>query len=131
MGSLLSGRFINKVGRRRFTCITALLIGVFTILFINVPSFYTSIFLVLLITSSAALWTSSSSDFALDQVPEYRGAMMSLNSGSSRLRNALGSALGGLAFTFGDYNLLGIIVGVMSIIGFIVFSVFTLDTRRE
>ena len=69
----MSGRFINEVGRRRLTCITALLIGVLTILFINVPSFYTSIFLVLLITSSAALWTSSSSDFALDHVPEYRG----------------------------------------------------------
>lgn len=131
IGSLLVGRVIDKVGRKRLTCITALIIGVFTILFTNIPSYYASIILMLLITSSAGLWTSSSNDLALDQVPEYRGAMMSLNSGSSRLGNALGSALGGIALTIGDYNLLGIIVGTMSIIGSFVYSVYTHESRNE
>jgi predicted MFS family arabinose efflux permease len=57
--------------------------------------------------------------------------MMSLNSGSSRLGNALGAALGGVALTVGGYNLLGIVVGVMGVIGFVVFSVFTHDPREE
>ena len=131
LGSLLVGRVIDRVGRKRLTYVTALIIGVFTILFTNLPGYYTSIILMLFIACSAGLWTSSSSDLALDQVPEYRGAMMSLNSGSSRLGNALGSALGGVALTVGSYNLLGIVVGVMGVIGFVVFSVFTLDTRRE
>lgn len=130
LSSLLIGRVIKKVGRKRLTCITALIIGVFTILFTNLPNYYASILLILLISSSAALWTSSSNDLALNQVPEYRGAMMSLNSGSSRLGGALGSALGGLALTIGGYNLLGIIFGIMSVIGFIVFSVFSHDTLR-
>ena len=130
VGSLLTGRVINRVGRKRLTSATALIIGVCTILFMNIQSYYASIVLIPLIASSAALWTSSSNDYALDQVPEYRGAMMSLNSGSSRLGNALGSALGGLALTIGGYNLLGMIVGVMSVIGFIVFTVFTHDPVR-
>lgn len=131
LGSLLAGRVVKRVGRRRLTCITALAIAVFSILFMNIPSYYGSIVFILLTASSAALWTSSSSDLALDQVPEYRGAMMSLNSGSSRLGNALGAALGGVALTVGSYNLLGIVVGVMGVIGFLVFSVFTRDTREE
>jgi len=131
LGSLLVGRVIKRVGRKRLTCITALAVSVFTILFTNFPSYYGSIVFILLTASSAALWTSSSSDLALDQVPEYRGAMMSLNSGSSRLGNALGAALGGVALTVGGYNLLGIVVGVMGVIGFVVFSVFTHDPREE
>jgi predicted MFS family arabinose efflux permease len=131
LGSLLVGRIVKRIGRRRLTCITALAVGVSSILFTNIPSYYGSIVFVLLTASSAALWTSSSSDLALDQVPEYRGAMMSLNSGSSRLGSALGAALGGVALTVGSYNLLGIVVGVMGIVGFLVFSIFTHDTREE
>ena len=127
LGSLLVGRVTERVGRKRLTCVTALLIGVFAILFTNLPSYYGSILLVLLTACSAGFWTSSSSDLALNQVPDYRGAMMSFNSGFSRLGNALGSAVGGIALTIGGYNLIGVSVGLMGLIGFIIFSVYTRD----
>ena len=74
-----------------------------------------------------SLWTASSSDLALAQLTEYRGAMMSLNSGSTRLGGALGSALGGLILTVGDYGLMGNVFGVAGIAAFLVTFVFARD----
>jgi predicted MFS family arabinose efflux permease len=53
--------------------------------------------------------------------------MMSLNSGSTRLGGALGSALGGLVLTVGGYSLLGLVMGIIGITAFIVIFFFARD----
>jgi len=105
IGSLVTGRLVDSYGRRPLTYISALLIGILTISFTNVPSLQVSIFFALLTSVLAGLRHSVSNSLSLEQVPEFRGAMMSLNSGSLRLGVALGSAIGGLALTLGGYNL--------------------------
>lgn len=127
IGSLMVGRVVPKVGRKKTTGLMSLLIGIFIILFTNIPSYYASVAAVLLVTIFSAVWSSSSNDLSLVQVPEYSGAMMSLNSGSSMLGNALGTAIGGLCLTFGGYSLFGLVLGIMSVVAFLTISLFVRD----
>jgi len=126
-GGMLYGRVVPRFGRKRLTGLTALLIGLATFVYPNAPNQYVSIISAVAVAFLLAFWTASSSDLALAQVPEYRGAMMSLNSGSSRLGSALGSALGGLILTVGSYSLMGIVFGVAGIAAFLVTIFFTKD----
>jgi predicted MFS family arabinose efflux permease len=127
VGSLLCGKVVPMVGRKKLTGLTVLAIGLLMILFTHAPNYYVSILSGLSMSTLLAFWSSSSRDLALAQVPEYRGAMMSLNSGSRRLGGALGSAAGGLILTFGSYGLLGLIMGVVGIVAFLMIFFFTRD----
>ena len=127
VGSMLYGRVVPRFGRKRLTGLTALLVGLATFVYPNAPNQYVSIISTVAMAFLLSFWTASSSDLALAQVPEYRGAMMSLNSGSSRLGSALGSALGGLILTVGSYSLMGIAFGVAGIAAFLVTIFFARD----
>jgi DHA1 family inner membrane transport protein len=127
VGSMLYGRVVPRFGRKRLTGLTALLIGLATFVYLNVPNQYVSIIFAVALAFLLSFWTASSSDLALAQVPKYRGAMMSLNSGSNRLGGALGSALGGLILTVGSYSLMGIAFGVAGIVAFLITIFFTRD----
>lgn len=127
IGSILSGRVVPRIGRKRLTGLTVLIVGVLMIIYPNAPNYYVSIISNLTIAFMLAFWTSSSNDLALAQVPEYSGAMMSLNSGSNRLGGAMGSALGGLVITLGGYRLLGIASGLAGIIAFLVIFLYARD----
>jgi predicted MFS family arabinose efflux permease len=127
VGSILYGRVVPRFGRKRVTGLTALIIGLATFVYPNVPNQYVSIISSVAIAFLLSLWSASSSDLALAQVPEYRGAMMSLNSGSNRLGGALGSALGGLILTVGSYRLMGIAFGVAGIAAFLVIFLLARD----
>ncbi len=126
IGSLLCGRVVPRFGGKRLTGLTTLMVGVLMFIYSNAPN-YVSIISSLSIVVLSAFWSASSNDLALAQVPEYSGAMMSLNSGSNRLGGALGSAVGGLILTFGGYSLLGIVLGIAGITAFLVISLFARD----
>jgi len=127
IGSMLCGRVVPRIGRKRLTGLAALIVGVLMIIYPNAPNYYVSIISHLTIAFTLALWTSSSNDLALAQVPEYSGAMMSLNTGSNRLGAAMGSALGGLVLTLGGYSILGIASGLAGIVAFLVIFLFARD----
>ena len=127
MGSMLCGRVVPRFGRKRLTGLTTLIVGVLMFIYPNAPNYYVSILSSLSIVILSAFWSASSRDLALAQVPEYQGAMMSLNSGSNRLGGALGSAVGGLILTLGGYSLLGIVLGIAGITAFLVIFLFARD----
>jgi len=131
VGSLLCGMLVPRIGRKKLTGLTVLAVGFLAILYTNAPNYYVSILSGLSIVLLSAFWASSSRDLALAQVPEYRGAMMSLNSGSWRLGDALGSSVGGLVLTVGGYGSLGLVMGVIGIMAFLVISLFTRDPAHN
>lgn len=131
IGNLVCGGIISKIGYKRATSISSLIMGLCFILFTHVPNFYFAVAANLFFSLVAAFWATGSSALALGQVPEYKGAMMSLNSGSIQLGNALGSAIGGLLITVGGYGLMGYSMGFIGILAFLSVSFLAVDPIRD
>ena len=131
IGSLFCGRIIPKIGIKRMTSISSLFIGLSIAFFTNIPNYYLAIGFGLLMPLFASFWSASSNALSLRQVPEYRGAMMSLNSGSSLLGRALGSAIGGFSLNFGGYSLMGYVMGVFGVLAFLAVSILVSDPSLE
>jgi predicted MFS family arabinose efflux permease len=67
---------------------------------------------------------SSGQTLNLEQVPEYRGTMMSLTEALGSTGSALGAALGGLVILNYGYEPLGLL-GIFGITASIIFFMFT------
>jgi DHA1 family inner membrane transport protein len=130
LGSLLTGRLVDLFGRKPLSLVGALIVGVSAALFTYFASFVVSIFFALLASFFAGLRHSVSNSLSLEQVPEYRGSMMSLNSGFISLGAALGSAIGGLALTYGDYSVLGVSLGFLGMVAALIYYLFTNDITK-
>jgi predicted MFS family arabinose efflux permease len=127
LGSLVAGRLVNKFGRKSLTVLTALLAGIFIIAFVYLPNLWLSLALIFLGSWFSGMASSAANILTLEQVPKFRGTMMSINSAALSLGNALGSALGGLALVLFSYEIMGSILGVMGIVAAIIFHLLTTD----
>ncbi|HSQ49089.1 MAG TPA: MFS transporter, partial [Candidatus Deferrimicrobiaceae bacterium] len=69
----------------------------------------------------------------LEQTPNYRGTMMSLNSVFNNAGNAIGPAVGGalLILSSGFYPFVGLAFGLMTFAGAAVLLLFVKDTTRK
>jgi len=57
----------------------------------------------------------------LEQVPEYRGSMMSLSSALSYLGYGLGTAVGGVALSTAGWASLNMVLSVMGAVAFMLY----------
>ncbi len=127
VGSLVSGWVVNKFGRKTVTVISSVLAGVFTIWFLNVSSLWESISLAFLGSLFSGVRASSSSSLSLEQIPKYRGVIMSLSSATGNIGIALGSSLGGFTLLWYNYEMLGLSLGVIGILAAIIYQLFVID----
>ena len=130
-GSLISGRFVDRVGRKPFTATTALLAGSFTVSFVFVPNFWFSLLLNLVAAFVFGMFTAAAISLTLEQVPAYRGTMMSVDSAFVNLGYALGAAVGGMTLLGFGYEGLGATLGLFGIVAAVVFYLFARDPTRN
>lgn len=129
-GSLVTGRFVNRLGSKPLTALTALLAGVFTISFVYLPNLWISLALTSLGAWFFGMSASASSTLTLEQSPRFRGTMMSINSAALNLGSAVGAAIGGLVLVLFDYEALGLTLGALGVVAAIVFHLLTVDPMR-
>jgi len=127
LGSLVAGRFVKKFGRKSITIIAVFLASIFTIIF----------------TLSASLWLAVATDFLsawffgmsvsagqsmnLEQVPIYRGTMMSLVRAVGSTGSAFGAGLGGFVILRYGYEALGLSLGIFGIASSVIINFLTSD----
>jgi DHA1 family purine base/nucleoside efflux pump-like MFS transporter len=131
VGSLSSGKIVPRMGYKRTTTLTSLILALCVFVFFSVNSLNIAVFSRLVVSFVSALWISGANSLALGQVPVYRGAMMSLNSGIFQLGMALGSAIGGLVINLGGYGSLGYIFGATGLLAYLVVSFFAVNPIIE
>jgi len=127
VGNWVCGKVISKLGFKRSTVLSSLLMGVTIIGFSQSFSYPIAVVFRIIFSFIAAFWMSASNSLVLGQIPEYRGAMMSITSGSSALGNALGSALGGLIISYSGYVWMGVFMGIMGLLASIAVFSFAND----
>jgi predicted MFS family arabinose efflux permease len=115
VGSLGSGRLVSRLGRKRTVVLANLLSSVGVIAFTNLSSFLP----VMLFYYLCALFSGSGfaayQSLIVEQVPEYRGTVMSLTSAANSLGTALGAAIGGAILLNFGYGVFGAVLGVIGV----------------
>ena len=66
----------------------------------------------------------------VEQVPEYRGTVMSLTSAANSLGAAIGAAIGGAILLNFSYSVFGIVLGIIGIGAMGVLHQFGIDPTR-
>ena len=130
LGSLVCGRFVKSVGRKPSTVSTALMGGIFAIAFAYLPNLWLSLALFFLAAWFFGIGASASNSLTLEQVPKFRGTMMSLTSAAQSLGSALGAALGGSMLVLYNYRIMGSALGALGIVAAIVFYYLSIDPTR-
>ncbi|MBM3292578.1 MFS transporter, partial [Candidatus Bathyarchaeota archaeon] len=127
VGSLLCGKIIPRFGNKFVTYVSSIFIGLSIVFLIHVQNYLLAIVIGLFFPFFSALWGASSNALALKQVPEYKGAMMSLNMGATQLGRSLGSFIGGVALNIGGYSLMGITFCIVSLLAFLIVYFISLE----
>jgi predicted MFS family arabinose efflux permease len=130
LGALISSRFVNKLGRKPVTSISAFMAGIFIFSFTTVPNLWISVALNLAGCLFAGMRVTASISLTIEQVPEFRGTMMSINSASASMGSALGSGLGGLALLLYNYGAVGPSLGLLGIASAIIVYLIAVDPTR-
>lgn len=127
LGSFISGIFVDKFGRKTMIVSGILMYSLFTIFYANFPSFWLSVVFTILGHHFLALQYMAASSLSLEQVPRYRGSMMSINSAAIYMGNALGAGVGGLILLWYDWNMLGIALGAIGIAATVIYHLWSID----
>jgi predicted MFS family arabinose efflux permease len=131
IGSLSAGKFINKVGRKSSTALTALLSGIFTVSYVFATNVWISMALMLVASWFFGMVASSANSLILEQIPKHRGTMMSIDTALINAGSATGSAVGGLALLYLNYEGLGSVLGAVGIAAAIVFFFLSEDPTTK
>lgn len=129
--SIICGRLVNRFGRKPLTVFSVFLVGVLVYSFTNVPNLWLSIAFEIIFCIFASIMITAFSSLTLEQVPRFRGTMMSLSSAAMSIGDMIGGAVGGLLLIMFDYGVLGITFGAISIIAALVIYLFAIDPTRR
>jgi predicted MFS family arabinose efflux permease len=127
LGSLITGRFINRMGRKSSTVLAALLSGVFTVSFVFVSNVWISLTLMLIASWFFGMVASSANSLILEQTSELKGTLMSVDTALLNAGSAFGSTAGGLALLYFGYEGLGSVLGTIGIVAALVFYLLAKD----
>jgi predicted MFS family arabinose efflux permease len=129
-GSLSGGRLVNRLGRKMLAILSTLALGILTLLYLNLGLFWASAAAMLFACVFSAMRYTVAESLILEQIPDMRGTVMSLNSIAMGLGGSVGSAVGGftqLSFGYGGMGVFGLLALVASLI----YRFYAVDPATE
>jgi len=127
---VISGRFVRRFGRKPPTVLAALFAGIFTVLYTLLPDVWLSAIASFLACLFGGMRVTASNSLTLEQVPKFRGTMMSISSAATNLGSSLGAGVGGLALLLFGYDGMAISLGSMGVAAAIVFQLLATDPAK-
>jgi DHA1 family inner membrane transport protein len=131
VGTLSGGRIVNLFGRKPIAVYGCAMAGLTSISYVLVPSMWVSLGIVLVGTVIFGLLSTAFFSLSLEQVPEFRGSMMSLFSAFMNLGMVLGASIGGFALIGGKWVLMGVFIGILSLLGATVLKKWAVDPVKQ
>ena len=115
VGGVAGGRLVNRLGRKPLAVSGALFVAISDILFTFMPNAEASVVVWIVNALAAAAIGAGLGSLALEQVPEYRGSMMSIFSSFQGAGMIAGLIISGLVLNLfaNNFHLLYDIFGVM------------------
>lgn len=121
VGSVLSGRLVNRFGRRMVALLASVPAGASLLLYYNTPGLWVTLGLGYAACVLFGTLHSANTNLALEQLPSFRGTMMSINQAAGSLGSTLVVVLGGWALLEYGFRYLGALIAVLNIIAFVVY----------
>lgn len=126
-GSLLTGRFVKIIGRKRLVVLTALFLGLVTLVGTYPSTFWFSYGFGIIASICAGTMITGYSSLTLEQIPRYRGTMMSASSAATGLGQLICASFGGFLLLQYGYNALGVGLGIAGVLAALIFHLFSVD----
>jgi predicted MFS family arabinose efflux permease len=119
----ISGRVVNRFGMKPVTIVTSVFASLCIISFMSMPNLWLFLAFVYLSCFFDGIRRTAANSLTLEQVPEYKGSIMSLNSAFFYIGIALGASVGGLILLLWEdyYAGVGLVLGIMSLLIAILF----------
>lgn len=130
IGSLVTGRLASRFGVKTLTAVGAFGDGVFIALLFLAPNFWMALAFNWLHVWFATTAGTALACLALDQVPEARGTMMSLQGVFGNIGNTIAPAIGGALLIWASYQALGFVLGAMSTVASAIILFLAKDQSR-
>lgn len=127
VGGVVAGLFVNRVGRKPLGTITILAAALLTLSFTFVPTFELSWSLNALRFGFAGMSFTAGSSIILEQIPKFRGTMMSLNGAFMNGGILLASLSGAIALNLYNYQTVSLVLGSIGIAGTVVWVFLVKD----
>ncbi len=127
LGNQVSGRTVNKFGRQPITVLMTFVTGVFIITYTILPNLWLASAFVLLGRMFSSIMFTAGLSLTLEQVPGFRGYLMSLSVAIIYLGGSLGAGIGGLFFLWFGYEGVGLSLGALGIAAAILFYFLAKD----
>jgi len=130
LGSAVCGRLVDRFGRKPLLVFTLLIESLLIVSSTNTHSLWLSLSILFVAYTLMGVVYPVAISLTLEQVPGFRGTMMSLNSAAGNLGMALGSGVGGVVLLVYDYGLVGISLGALGILGTLIYHTQVIDPTR-
>ena len=124
IGHLLIGSLVNRFGRKNVVVASVIFTALFTIFYLVSNALWPSMILSCISCVLAGFMHTSVASLNLEQVPEFRGSMMSLSTAASTIGGVIGSGLGGITLILYGYSGVGAVLGTLGIVSGIVYYLF-------
>jgi len=130
LGSAVCGRLVDRFGRKPLLVSTLLIESLLIVSSTSLHSLWLSLFVLFVAYTLMGVVYPVAISLTLEQVPGFRGPMMSLNSAAGNLGMALGSGVGGMVLLVYGYGLVGISLGALGILGTLIYHTQVIDPTR-
>lgn len=127
VGSVITGRLVNRFGLKRLAVATTLVVGLLMAPYMYLTNLWLAVVTNFIICLVGGVAFSSTSSLILEQVPDYRGSMMSVNSAADNFGSALGAGLGGLLLLLFNYEIMSLALGSLAVASALVYRFLVQD----
>jgi predicted MFS family arabinose efflux permease len=121
LGSLSSGRLVAKIGIKKLAVYSSIPSGLLILLYLNTPNFWLTLVIGYIAAYSNGVLLSATGILNLEQMPLYRGTMMSLSAAIGSLGAALGTGVVGWLIVWGGYGVSGLYMLAAGIIASLIY----------
>lgn len=133
VGILVGGRLINRVGRKPLTVATGVIGGIFATLMVYVPNVWISVAMWMVSAAFVSGTFAGLFNLSLEQVPGFRGTMMSLSTSFQNAGLIVGLTVSGLVLNLyaNNFQILYAIFGAAGVASAVVVFFFSKDPCKN
>lgn len=128
-GTRICGRLVSRFGRKPMMLWPAALAALSIFAYVNLPNIWLSMTARFLGGTFSAIVFTAANALTLEQVPRFRGTVMSLSQASFSLGGVLGTGLGGLVVLLTGYDAMGLSHGAMMLAAMVVLYLFAKEPQ--